>query len=534
MANDKKMELMLQIKAEGAQALAHLQTMNKELGLLDFNASSFKGSIGAMFSGIASGIGTMVLKPLELAGKATLGLGAGMIALGATALSSGAELDMLQRQMINLAGSSDEAARFMKIVANTPLGANLSDEELYRIQTLLISMGIRGSDALGAVTDASAATGIGIDRVVRSLNGMDEGAMRRFGITMDKTWDDKKIIRYTDQLGNAREEISATDSELQENLMAAFSGMFGGSGAKMRATMAGQLNALKQGIGDTLSHVGLGMGGQMTGLFGGINSQIEDMIKSGELEKLGTKVGIMVTDAVGIAVEAWNSIMGGDASWEEKLKAIMIAVAQTLATSFATYLVAYAGVFRALAHMMALSFGAELIQLPGMGGARVDTAVIGAKRLAGMGQAGMEELGDLAPGVLKDLANPEFRKYRTESQIIEDSVRNASKDEQMGLVKSIPIAGQMQTELDTATAGLGGLGDHLKGQLTGIWGQATTNTGIEGGVSGIAERGRERAAEWRSSIVVQGDLHVDADSDSTLRRDIHLMVGNPLPAAGGN
>jgi hypothetical protein len=533
MSLDTKMDLMLRIKAEGSDALQHLQKMNSELHLLEFNAGSFKSAISGLFSGLASGAGTLIMKPLEMAGVAALGLGAGFAGLGVKSILAAADVEMLKIRLQAVVGSAEEANKVFEESKGLSKGTLFFSHQITEATLSLRAMGMTGKDSIKMVIDTASAMGKSLEETVGLLANPQGRGLKRFGIQAGKDGDEF-TVSYKNKMGQLVTLTADSAEEARKNLASIFSEKFGGAGARVGNSFTGAVASFASAIDDATKKFGEGLLPAATAFVKQFSGQMNEYINSGKLEEMGKSVGAAVLNAVGIAVEAWDTVMDSGAPWTEKLKIIILAMAQTLATSFATYLIAYAGVFRALAHMMALSFGAELMQFPGMGGARVDTAVIGAKRLAGMGQAGMEELGDLAPGVLKDLANPEFRKYRTESQIIEDSVRNASKDEQMGLVKSIPIAGQMQTELDTATAGLGGLGDHLKGQLTGIWGQATTNTGIEGGVSGIAERGRERAAEWRSSIVVQGDLHIDADRDSDLRRDIHLMVGNPLPATGGN
>jgi hypothetical protein len=480
--------------------------MNRELGLLEFNAGKFKGAIGGMFSGLASGISTMVLKPLELGAKAAMGMGAGLLALGGYAVKSAGDLESLMLRLEGVTSSKEEADAAFKTAMDLSIASPFTPSQMVETSIGLRNLGIVGKEAMVSIGNAASLTQRDMGDIVSMIAGMESEPLRRMGIGL-KTDNGQYTFSYRDKMDQVNEVVAQGVDEAREKLLGIFDVKFGGGMEKFAKSWKGVWSTFIGVIDFSAAELGKPLKDLAIVAVGQLNTMITGLAESGKLKDIGTNIAVGIANAAGIMVEAWESLVGGSSTWGEKLKAIMLAAGQTLATAFAHYLVAYSGVGVAFAKVMAAAFGESLLQLPGMGLMR-DTAFQAKK-----GYKNFERF-----------SNPEA------------AAETAAYEAMTPLGQAAYVLGDLNSpksitdSLAHAHAGLSGVGQQMQGQLGSIWGQAAETAGIGGGLSGIEERGRARAEQW---IVNIQNMTVDSDRDSQLRDSIKRQANAPLPAGGG-
>jgi hypothetical protein len=396
MGGDKEMELMLKITAKGEAALRELKKVENVMNRWADNISSKASLVGGVFGVLGKGVG-LVLKPLEWAGKAALGLTAGLLALGGAALKAASDDQKLIDRLTMVYGSAEEATKVFQNLEKISLRGPFKADDLAEATIVLKQFGMAGDRNLGAVANAARLADESVGQMAMQVMALQARGLKRMGIEVD-TKDGKFIMTWKDKMGQVQKIVAKGADEARKALIDIMA-MKGGVGMGPK-TFADFTQMLRNNIDQAFSTVGAPLLDLASRFVGAISAKLTRLIESGKLEEMGKKAAAWLQNAWNEGEAFFKYVEG---IWKEldtgglmkALGIVMDAAARILADSFVIYLRGLWSVFAAIGEVIAAAIGETLLKLPGMGTLRgiEATSVMAEQDKSGNLQNMYKELG---------------------------------------------------------------------------------------------------------------------------------------------
>ena len=368
MGGDKEMELMLRIKADGEAAIRVCKRVGDAINKFGDRASTVGGWFSAAFSTIGKGVG-LVLKPLEWAAKAAMGLTAGLLALGGAALKAASDDQKLIDRLTMVYGSAEEAKKVFDELESISRRSQFKADDLAEATIIMKQFGMDGTRNLSAVANAAKIADESVAQMTMAVMGLQARGLKRAGIELDVK-DDKYTATWHDKMGKVQ-KIVAKGADAARKMLFDVMALKGGTNLSP-TTLSGFVQMLRNNIDQAFATVGTPLLALASRFVGSISAKLTQLIESGKLEEMGKKAAAWLGKAWNKAEEVFTWVRG---IWEnlpvggllKALGVVMGAAAKILATSFVIYLRGLWDVFGAIGAAIGAAFGAELLQLPGMG-----------------------------------------------------------------------------------------------------------------------------------------------------------------------
>jgi hypothetical protein len=442
----QELSLQLQIKANGDAARAVVEKFNGTLGktrslLHGLNQLPVKiGGLEKYFSaagGILSTAGGIFFKPLEIAGKATMGLVAGLTAFSVAGIKAAADDEALVAQLTALYGSADKAKSVFKELESVARVTPFQIDELMAAERSLDLVGMGGKKNLMILAAAANTGAASMDTLAMSIaRGMPRG-MRGLGIDF-KEEGGRTTLTFLDEGGKKIKLMAKNADELRAKMMQAISMKFtSGAGA---SGLEQWLTVIRNGLGQAMAGLFTASLPGLERIVSQLSGWINNLIDTGKIDEWGAKIGEWMKkawdqgrDFFNWAKDKFDAIKSG--GWDGARKALFIIMggaAEALVTSLAAYLAGTATLFAGLGKIIFSAFFDQFSQLPGMGAMR-SVAVM--KGWTGMSEADQAAFDKKFPG--KSASSTEAESY-----ILQSVGRQAFLSGMQDLTQKLPGIGK--------------------------------------------------------------------------------------------
>lgn len=368
MANDKEMELMIKITAKGEAALRELKKVENVMNRWADNISSKASLVGGVFGVLGKG-GGLILKPFEWAGKAALGLTAGLLALGGAALKAASDDQKLIDRLTMVYGSAEKGKAVFEELESISRRSQFKADDLTEATIVMKQFGMDGTRNLSAVANAAKIADESVGQMAMAVAGLQSRGLKRAGIDLDVKGDNYTATWY-DKMGKVQ-KIVAKGADAARKMVVDIFALKGGTNLTP-TSLSGFVQMLKNNIDDVFKTVGTPLLDLASRFVGSIAAKLTRLIESGKLEEMGKKAAEWLQNAWNEGEAFFTWVKG---IWEnldagglmKALGVVMGAAAKILATSFVIYLRGLWDVFGAIGNAIGAAFGETMLQLPGMG-----------------------------------------------------------------------------------------------------------------------------------------------------------------------
>lgn len=355
--SEKKMDLLMRIRANGEQAMTELRKVGLQLEHFTKTARGLGSGAGSVLSAGGTVFGWM-MKPLELGAKGAAGLAAGFVAVATKSLIARSNIEQFETRLLGITGSAEGAAAAMAEIEGLKGKRLFEDESLVATKIALLTMGTTAKGAMQSVVDAAAGTGQSLDEVMGAVTSLSNRSLRKMGMDVDKDGE-KVVIKYADKMGQMVKITAKSTEEAREKLLGIFGGKFSGSaGRQMEGTLFGSWRNMAEGVDDIMKSFGKGMESAALDFMKSISGKLDELFASGKPLEWGQKVGQVFADALDIGGQLVKD--------PEKLRQALGKTMEFAAGAFVIYLQTLQGAFSGIAKIMASAFAESLLQMPGM------------------------------------------------------------------------------------------------------------------------------------------------------------------------
>jgi phage tail tape-measure protein len=289
-----------------------------------FRNISDRLGVGPMTQGVrrlGSALGDLGRRA-AVVGGALAGVGAAAVGLGALAarslIATASEFERFQTILSTIEGSSEKANKAMTWVSNF---AAKTPYELAEVTDNFVKLRAYGIDptngTLKTLGDTAAAMGkplsMAVEALADAMTGENE-RLKEFGITASTVG--KKITYSWQENGKTlTKTVDKTNRDLiRSTLEGIWSSRYGGAMEKLSGTWGGMMSNLKdQWARFKLLIMQSGVFEALRKRLEGFLKKLEKMAETGELKKLATVIGTMLTDAI---TAVWNAGVYLVTNWE--------------------------------------------------------------------------------------------------------------------------------------------------------------------------------------------------------------------------
>lgn len=369
----KEMDLMVRIRANGAQALSELSKVDTQLGAL----LSKKIGGGATGSALAAGLGTgfrvisagasmagdaidLMLKPLRIAGTAALGFGAFAAGMGVKAVRAAGDMETLKMRLEAVSGSAAEGQKIFDEAKKLSIGSPFDETALIEGAIALKMMGNYGPQNLKAIGDASAISQVPVEDLATAIGALRARSLKPLGIMLDLDENGEKAkIQFTDKMGQLRTIAAKGSADIKAQLFNALDIKFGGGMTRAGMTFRGMLTGLSREFHDLLAEgLGPGLMPAAMSFLSALRDGMKALVSPEEAKAFGEGVGqwlMTASDKLVAAFRVGQDIFASGKAMES-LGIMMRAGAEILVRALIEYLQALGGIFMGMGRILAGAF----------------------------------------------------------------------------------------------------------------------------------------------------------------------------------
>lgn len=239
-------------------------------------------------------------------------IGAAGVGLGTLGLRAAGQLQALQLRLKGAIGDARRAETAFRetfeVFAATPLDLG----PLVEARTLLESVGVTGKKALEGVAAAAAVTGRQVTDVASAIVGMEAEPLRRLGIQAKKTGEQFQFT-FRNTLGKEVTTWARGLSEARTALTGILAGKYSGALGEMSRSWEGRLSTFRGLVWAGWATLWSGLRDRLSPILGKINEKLEQLLKSGALQRWGESMAQVAGKVGGFMVgirDAWTKLDG--------------------------------------------------------------------------------------------------------------------------------------------------------------------------------------------------------------------------------
>ena len=379
---DKEMELLLEIRAQGEQALRELRDTRKGVSSISIATARMGKVSRAAFKGMARAA-KIALAPLKLAAGVVTGLGTTLLALGGKAVFVAGDIEALRLRLQAVTATGEQANEVFRETMRLSVTSPFEPEEMVNARIGLMNIGLVGSRALISVGNAASITQKPLEDLVSVVAALEAEPLRRLGIEASREAG-KFEFTFRDQLQTIRTIRAEGINEARGALLDVFDIKFGGGMERFAQAWKGIVSTLRGNVRLAMSQFGEGLMPGAKRFVGFLNEKLTALMESGRLYEWAdialqkiVNAGNWIVDSFKLGVEIFNDLQNqGPGAMLEGFRIVFTTSARILVTSIVGYLKAASRVFIGVGKMI----GAALVEsvlaspLPGMGFARTRAA----------------------------------------------------------------------------------------------------------------------------------------------------------------
>lgn len=304
-----------------------LKRLEKQLAATEVNAKNLQKSLRGIGRSIKDEIGTEALKVSQNAGKALLGFGAALTAIGTKAVQEAGKFQKVEAAFTNLLGSSEKAEDYIRGLQDFAKKTPFTFEELTVGAQRFMAMGFAAEEViptLKAVGDAAAGVGLGAEGVnrvslalgqIRAKGTVQAEEFRQLAEAGIPAWDMLAKKMGVD-VATAMKQVEQRAVSAQTGIEALVEGMnskYGGMMEQQAKTISGSWAIASDGVQQSLAQIGLKLDEtfNISGTLRGFGNELTDFARTIQDSGISAALKELIPPETAGAATALGIILAG-------------------------------------------------------------------------------------------------------------------------------------------------------------------------------------------------------------------------------
>lgn len=366
---DKQMELLVKIKAQGADALNKLNKMQGTMRKISSTGKRMGSLVSAGLSGIRKGVG-LLLVPLKRAAIMSTALALTFTTLSLKGLNASGDIEALKLRLEGVTASAEDANRVFKETLNLSITSPFTPEEMVDARIGLLNIGQAGKGALENIGDAAAITQRPLVDLVSVLASLETEPLRRIGIELKRAGGSFEFT-FRDKMQKVKSITAKGIDDARKALLSIFDVKYKRGMARFAEAWKGLVSTLQGNVKLAFANFGEGLMPAAKDFTDQINERLSKMTETGTFKEWGAAAAVKITKAfdfvravVERTINIWGDIMKfGPKQMKNSVAAIFSGAAKIFMVGLVNGVSGISGVFVGLARLMAGVFGDQILSI---------------------------------------------------------------------------------------------------------------------------------------------------------------------------